>query len=371
MKGSVYMRWAKEHAAARLNLANSGLLACGPGELAFAPEDVLINGSTPDGYPPLLAAIGARYGVEPERVVPAGGTSGANFLAFAALLDPGDEVLVEQPTYEPVLAALQALGARIRRFERRSEDGWRPDPDSLRAALVNGRVRLVVLVNPHNPTGVLLDRAEVAEIARLAKTAGSLLLVDEVYRDIWFEEAPPSHVHLGPHVLVTNSLTKSYGLSGLRCGWVLCGTRALADRLRRARDFMEAAGSVPSDGLALAAFRQIDRLEARARALLEPNLQLVRAFLAEHAEWLDCVLPRRTLMAFPRLRQEEDSQPLHDWLRARETSIVPGRFFDHPRCFRLGFAVRTEDVAEGLGNLADYFASFSKSNRTSSGSRSE
>ncbi len=355
MKGSVYMRWAKEHAAARLNLANSGLLACDPGDLDFGLEDVPINGQSPDGWPPLLAAIGARYGVEPERVVPAAGTSGANFLAFAALLDAGDEVLVERPAYEPVLAALEALGVRIRRFDRRPEDGWRPDPDHLRAALEGGRVRLVVLVNPHNPTGVLLEQEEVAGIARLAEASGALLLVDEVYRDIWFEDAPPSHVHLGPHVLATNSLTKSYGLSGLRCGWVLCGTRELADRLRRARDFMEAAGSVPSDGLALAAFRQIDRLEARARALVEPNRQLVRAFLAEHAEWLDCVLPRRTLMAFPRLRQEEDAQPLHDWLRERETSIVPGRFFENPGFFRLGFAVRTEDVAAGLGHLGDYF----------------
>lgn len=371
MKTSVYMRWAKEHAAARYNLANSGLLGCGPADLAFTPEDVLINGVAPDGYPPLLEAVGARYGVEPERVVPGAGTSGANFLAFAALVDAGDEVLVERPTYEPLLAALQALGARIRRFERRFEEGWRVDLDALRVELAGGRVRLVVLTNPHNPTGVLLDHAEMAEISGLTERAGALLLVDEVYRDVWFEDAPPSHVHLGAHVLATNSLTKSYGLSGLRCGWVLCGSRGLADRLRRARDFMEAAGSIPSDGLALAAFRQLDRLEARARSILTPNLDLVRAFLAEHAEWLDCVLPQWTLMAFPRLRQEDDAQPLHDWLRGRETSIVPGRFFESPGFFRLGFAVRTEDVAAGLRHLADYFASFSRNTRTSSGSRNE
>lgn len=371
MKGSVYMRWAKEHAAARYNLANSGLLACGSRELTFSVQDVVINGPNRDGYPPVLEAIGARYGVEPERVVPAAGTSGANFLTFAALLEPGDEVLVESPAYEPILGALQALGVRIRRFERRFENGWRIAPDDFRPALAGGRVRMVVLTNPHNPTGVLLHQAEVAEIARLAEAAGALLLVDEVYRDIWFEDAPPSHVHLGPHVLATNSLTKSYGLSGLRCGWVLCGSVELADRLRRARDFMEAVSSMPSDSLALAAFRQIDRLEARARAIVEPNLPLVRRFLDEHAEWLECVLPRRALMAFPRLRQEEDAQPLHDWLRDRETSIVPGRFFELPGFFRLGFAVRTEDVAVGLGHLADYFASRSRNARTSSGSRSE
>lgn len=348
MKGSVYMRWAKEHAAARYNLANSGLLGCRKEDLELAPEDLLVNGLNTDGYPPLLAAIGARYGVEPERVVPAAGASGANALAALALLEPGDEVLLEQPVYEPILGALRLAGARVRQLQRRFEDSWRPDPDEIRAALADGKVRLVVLTNPHNPSGVLLDRAEVEEIARLTGEAGALLLIDEVYLDVWFEEAPPSHVHLGPHVLTTNSLTKSYGLSGLRCGWVLCGSRDLADRLRRTRDAMEAVSSIASESLATAAFRQLDRLEARSRAILEPNFALAQAFLAEHAEWLECVIPRRTMMVFPRLRKEEDAQALHDWLRGRETSIVPGRFFELPGFFRLGFAVGTEDVAEGL-----------------------
>ncbi|HSF43524.1 MAG TPA: aminotransferase class I/II-fold pyridoxal phosphate-dependent enzyme, partial [Thermoanaerobaculia bacterium] len=123
MKGSVYMRWAKDHAAARYNLANSGLLGCSTEDLPFSPGDLLVNGPNRDGYPPLLEAIAAKYGVTPDRVVTAPGASGANFLAFAALVDAGDEVLVERPTYEPLLAALNFLGARVRRFERRFEDG--------------------------------------------------------------------------------------------------------------------------------------------------------------------------------------------------------------------------------------------------------
>ena len=97
----------------------------------------------------------------PEQVVTAPGTSGANFLAFAALVEPGDEVLVERPTYEPLLAALGFLGARVRRFERRFENGYRLDLDEIRSQLTDG-VRLVVLANPHNPSGVLLPPEEVA-----------------------------------------------------------------------------------------------------------------------------------------------------------------------------------------------------------------
>jgi aspartate/methionine/tyrosine aminotransferase len=349
-KQSVYMRWAKEHAAARYNLANSGLLGCATADLELLPDDLVVNGANADGYPPLKAAIAARYGVEAEQVVLAQGTSGANFLAFATLVEAGDEVLVEQPAYEPLLAALDFLGARVRRFARRFEDGWRWDAAEI-GALLSERVRLVVITNPHNPSGALAAPEEVAAVGLLAAAAGARVLVDEVYRDAWFEEAPPSHVHLGPHFVATSSLTKSYGLSGLRCGWVLASAET-ADRMRRVDDFLGAVGPMPAESLALAAFRQLPRLTARGRAILVPNQALVRPFLAEHAEWLDCVVPRHAMMVFPRLRKEEDSAALHDRLRRLDTSIVPGRFFAAPRHFRLGFAVRTEDVAQGLQNLS-------------------
>jgi aspartate/methionine/tyrosine aminotransferase len=258
---------------------------------------------------------------------------------------------VEQPTYEPILAALRFLGARVRRFGRPFKNGWRVDLDNVYHAL-NEKVRLVVLTSPHNPSGVLIDPEEVAEVGRLAAAWGSLVLVDEVYRDLWFDEAPPSHVHLGPNFLATGSLTKSYGLSGLRCGWVLCPTVEIADRLRRANDCMGAVGPVPSDSLAVAAIRQLPQLAARSRAILDPNIELVHKFLAEHMAYLECVVPRRSMVVFPRLRKEDDSEPLHDWLRKRETSIVPGKFFEDPQHFRLGFAVQPEDVEQGLEHLS-------------------
>ena len=343
MKGSVYMRWAKDHAAARYNLANSGIL--GVEGLELQPGDVLVNGPNRDGYPPLMEAIAAKYGVTPEMVVPSEGTSGANFLAFAALLKPGDEVLVEQPTYEPLLAALSFVGAKVRRFARRFEDGYHLDLDDLRKEM-SDRVRMVVITNPHNPSGVFLPREEMSEAVRIA--GGALVLVDEVYQDI---VTTGSHVHLGPNVLTTSSLTKCYGLSGLRCGWVLCAPD-LARRMRHARDFMGSVGSVPSDTLAVAAFRQLSRLEERTKAILDPNVRMIHEFLREHEDLLECVIPPRAMKVFPRLRKEEDSEPLHDRLRKLETSIVPGRFFEFPRHFRLGFAVQPEDVEEGLRRLS-------------------
>jgi hypothetical protein len=109
---------------------------------------------------------------------------------------------------------------------------------------------------------------------------------------------------------------------------------------------------MPSDALAVAAFRQLPLLEARTRSLMEPNQQLVRAFLCAHGDLLECIIPAHSMTVFPRLRNQADSEPLHDRLRAFETSIVPGRFFEEPQHFRLGFAVQPADVAVGLENLS-------------------
>lgn len=345
MKNSVYMTWAKDHAAARFNLANSGILGCDLNDLPLTLHDLQINGPNHEGYAPLKAAIAAQYGVAPEQVVTSQGTSMANFLAMATVLERGDEVLLEHPVYDPLLAAADYLGAVVKRFHRTLANGWQLDVDEVRR-LVTTRTRLIVLTSPHNPSGVPVERATLRALGEL----GVSVLVDEVYRDILFEDAEPVAATLGAQFITTSSLTKSYGLSGLRCGWILCAPE-LAEQMRRLNDIFGAVGSMPSDALALAAFAQLPKLEARTRALLEPNQQLVREFLAAHTDELECVMPAHSMTVFPRLRRQSDSQPLHDRLRAFDTSIVPGRFFELPQHFRLGFAVQPADVATGLRNL--------------------
>src|SRR5262245_10647510 len=350
MKNSIYITWAKRHAAARYNLANSGILVCDLNDLPITMDDVALNGGNGEGYGPLKEAIAAKYGVTADQVVTEQGTSMSNFLAMATALERGDEALVEQPAYEPLLSALDYLGAEIKRFPRSFENGYRIDVDELKRA-ITPRTRLIVITSPHNPSGVAVDQATLEQVGELALDAGARVLVDVVYRDILFEDARPVAASLGPQFITTSSLTKSYGLSGLRCGWILCEPE-LAERMRRLNDLFGVVGSMPSDAMSAAAFRKLDKLEARTRALIEPNMALVREFLREHEDLLDCVVPPRSMIVFPRLKNHDDSEPLHDLLRRYETSIVPGKYFETPRHFRLGFAVKTEDVAAGLRNLS-------------------
>jgi hypothetical protein len=344
-----YLYWAKQHARPRVSLAGSNLLACELGDLPGAREALALRGDNDNGYGPLVEAIAARYGATPGMVATAQGTSGANFLVFAALAGRGDDILVERPGYDPLLGPALLLGARVTRFDRRFEEGYRLDPDAVRAAMTPA-TRLVVLTNTHNPTGVLASDADLAEVGRIAERYGAHVLVDEVYLDSLPEPTRPAATR-APVFISTSSLTKSYGLPGLRCGWALAAPD-VAERIRRARDIVDGTGAFPAERLSAVAFSQLDRLAARARAILDANGAAVRAFLASRPD-LEHVAPAGGTVVFPRVRGLADAGPFLDALvREYEMEVVPGRFFQAPAHFRVGFGGDATVLAEGLRLLA-------------------
>ena len=159
------MQWAKQRPKPTWDLAGSNLLHCAIEDLAGARDALVLGGPNDNGWLPLVDAISACYRVERRQVATAVGTSGANFLACAALLDPGDDVLVERPGYDPLLAIPQLLGARTIRFDRRYEDGFALDPDRVASALTPA-TRLIVIADLHNPSGVLASADALAEVGR-------------------------------------------------------------------------------------------------------------------------------------------------------------------------------------------------------------
>jgi len=340
-----YMEWAKSRPRPTIDLAGSNLVACTLEDLPGAREAVDIAGESPFGYPPLVAAIAAHHGVAEDRVATAGGCSGANFLACAALLDPGDEVLVESPFYDPMPASARLLGATTRSFERRFEDGYDLDPPAIAAALTP-RTRLILISNPHNPSGTLARNESLEAVGELAARRGIHVLVDEVYRETVFDGRPAPAATLSPFFVSTSSLTKAYGLSSLRCGWTLASPD-LTRRIRQVRDVVDNWAPMPSDRLAVVAFRNLGALAARARAIIEANAARVSSWLATRTD-LECVPPRSTL-AFPRLTGVDDAGPFVERLFARTgTAVAPGHFFGSPAHFRIAFGGEPERVAAGL-----------------------
>jgi len=347
---SEYMLWAKTQQAARFNLAVSGMPSLSLRDLAVKLEDVEINRGGMYGYPPLQEALAAKCGVSADYVVAAEGTSFSNHLAMAALIEPGDEVLVEHPVYELLTSTLEYLGAQIRSFTRSASTGFAIDPDAVAQAMTP-RTKLIVITNLHNPSSAWIEEPVLARLGEIARRAGARVLVDEVYLDAVFEKAPRSAIHLGPEFVATNSLTKVYGLSGLRCGWILAEP-ALARRMWRLNDLFGVNAAHVSEKLSIIALQNLPAIAAKVRAQLEANGAILNEFLAANQEWIECPMWRFGTVCFPRLRRG-DSDPFCASLRARyETSIVPGRFFGMPDHFRLGIAQDTAQLKEGLSRLS-------------------
>ncbi len=343
---SDYMYWAKNRPPVRYNLGSSEVPHVRMDGFGIDIADLELDGASRYRDPPLRAAIARKCGVTPDMVVMADGTSMANMLALSTLLSPGDEVAAETPAYEPMIAAARHVGAVIRPFQRRAPD-FAIDLDSL-AAAITARTRLIILTNLHNPTGNLVGEDVLRAIGDMAARVGAHVLVDEVYLDAGLPR-PRSAALLGERFVATGSLTKCYGLSGLRCGWILAAP-ALAERIWRVNELFGVAQAHAAECLSRIALERLDEVSAGVSDLLARNRTLVNDFLATRDD-LECAPVTQGITCFPRLLRG-DVDALNDRLRTRDAAIVPGRFFGAPDHFRLGFGQPTEIVQSGLERLA-------------------
>lgn len=346
---SAYMEFAKLRSGARFNLASSGMAAFPLRELGVRIEQLEINGPDNYGYEPLKQAIAHRYRVAEECVVTAAGTSMANYLAMAACADPGDEVLIEQPTYGLLLDTARYLGLTLRRFQRPAALDFQVDLEDLKQN-VSDRTKLIVLCNLHNPSSALLANDTLHEIGRIAGSVGARVLVDEVYMEMLWQSQPQSAVHVAPDAFIsTNSLTKAYGLSGLRCGWALASPE-VAERMWHINDLHGATAVYPAELLSVIAFSKLDEIAAKQKSVLNQNRRLLREVL-ESQSALEYFWPEHGTVVFPRLRSGNVDEVCERLKCEYEISVVPGSFFEDPERIRIGVGGATEDVRDSLAQL--------------------
>jgi hypothetical protein len=347
-KHSDYMHWSKTQSRARFNLATSGVAPFSLRDLPVTLKELEINGDDSYGYAPLQQAIAAHCGIDPECVVESAGTSMANHLAMAAILEPGDEVLIEHPAYGPIRDVAEYLQANVKRFRRTEEAGWAIDPAEVRRR-ITPKTRLIVITNLHNPTSALTPESVQREIGDIARSIGALVLVDEVYLDAVYEGTPGTSFHLGPQFVVTSSLTKIYGVSGLRCGWILAQPD-LAWKMRRLNDLYSATPVHPGELLSVVAFRHLDVLRERARRIVEADRKLLHDFLKQQSA-IAAFETNWGTTSFVHLRNGNVDAFLERLRSDFDTSAVPGRFFEMPDHFRIGMGVNSEMFAEGLNRI--------------------
>ncbi len=304
-------------------------------------DDLRLGYTESTGDPTLRAAIADLYErISPDDVLVFVGAEEAIFALNNVLLGPGDHAVVVRPAYQSLAEVARAAGAEVTRVDLRETDGWRLDPEDVRAAL-RPSTRLILINEPHNPTGSLMDRQTFDRLVELAAEAGAHLVVDEVYRFLEFDAAdrlPAGADALAAGVSI-GVMSKSFGLAGLRIGWVATRDRELLARLAAFKDYTTICNSAPAEVLALIALKAADRVLARNRGIVEANLPLLDTFFEHWSGTFEWVRPRGGSIGFPRLLADLPIDRFaEDLVRDTGVLILPGAIFeDAGNHFRLGF----------------------------------
>lgn len=347
-----YLQWAKRHRRCRFELTASGMPPPQRSEFDSRAEPTSSTAHAGYGDPVLTKLIAERSGVSADRVLSTCGASTANFIALAAVTDPGDRVLIEQPVYEPLSRVAEFLQLQPVALPRPGESRFAPDLEATAAALRDG-LRAVVMSNLHNPSGLLCPDDVMQTLGELCARHGVTLIVDEVYLDFarLNGSGGRSTARLGEHVVVTSSLTKVYGLGYLRAGWMIAKAEIIG-RARQVMDHIMVDNPGPSEWAAVGALRNLDRLGERTQRVYQQNYPLVRDWLASRDDLISCGNDG-AVFEFVRLAGTDDTRPLCELLASEyETQVVPGEFFGAPGHVRIGFAVPSDVLKEGLSRLS-------------------
>jgi aspartate/methionine/tyrosine aminotransferase len=341
----------------RHNLAESSVADGRLGDLGLALDDLVLQYGDHRGDPGLRAAVAADArafpGVAtlaPDDVLLTPGAAGALFIVATTLLGPGDHLVVACPNYATNLETPRAIGADVDTLDLRFEDGWRVDPDRI-AAMLRPDTRLVSLTSPHNPTGQVIEERELLAIVDTVERHGrARLLLDETYRDMTFGATLPPVASLSERAIGVSSLSKSYGLPGIRTGWLTTRDAALMESFLAAKEQMLITGSVVDEAIATAAYTRRAELLPVIRDGIETALATTRRWLAAQAvfEWVE---PRGGVVGFPRVRPGVPLDPVRFYARlfeAHGTVVGPGHWFEQPdTSFRLGYGWPDADGLEG------------------------
>ncbi|MET0535660.1 MAG: pyridoxal phosphate-dependent aminotransferase [Steroidobacter sp.] len=301
----------------------------------------------------LIAADAAN--LTAADVLVTSGAATALFIVATSLLSPADHLVVVRPNYATNLETPRAIGCHISFLDVTFERGFRLDFDQL-AAAITPRTKIISVTCPHNPSGIIFTEDELRRLVELARSKGCYLLVDETYRDLSFDGALPLAASLGEHVISVSSLSKAYGVPGIRIGWLITRDQDLQRTFLAAKEQISLSGSVIDEWIA-------EQVLARRQSLLQSTLSEMRERRRLVSEWLarepllEWVPPQGGVVCFPRMREEPHGGTAAFYRRLLEqygTYVGPGHWFEMPdRHFRLGYgwSSRTE-LASGLDAIS-------------------
>jgi hypothetical protein len=346
-----YLEWARTHMGrARYDLARSNIKSLSKEDLGLTLDAVALQAADEDGVPELREILAKRYGVPPSQVLVTGGATMAIFLACAAVLDRGDHVLLESPNYEPLRRAAEQAGAEIRFLERRFERGFQIELEEVERS-VSRSTKAILITNTHNPSGAATSAEKLVSIGQIARDYGATVISDEVYLDNAFGPGHRPAATYGPNMVSIGSLSKVYGVGGLRIGWMVAAEPVLA-RARLALDYIECDLPAPSESIAVLALRKAADLILRCQQIALRNFQILREWIQKRGD-LQWVEPAGGTVCLVKLPPGVDAAPLSNLLREKHsTLVVPGDFFGLKGFLRLSAGMDEDVFRQGLKNVS-------------------
>lgn len=315
-------------------------------------DGIVFDDSWTLGGPALRQAIADRSaGGDVSTVMATHGSSEGIYLVMNALLEGGDEVVVLDPIYQQYYSIAESIGCSMKSWPLRAEAGFAADVGEARA-LINDRTRMVVVNFPHNPTGTSLTPGQQGELIEAASKVGAYLVWDNAFAELAYDREPlPDPRTRYDRAITLGTLSKAYGLPGLRVGWCLAAPDVL-ERLVQLRDYITLHLSPLVELVAQRAIEQSDILLDIRRRQARANLNILSAWAEQHAEDVEFTRPQGGVCAFPRLRRVAETESFCRQLaHADRVLLVPGTCFNHPQHVRLGFGGPTEKLREGLARL--------------------
>lgn len=295
----------------------------------------------------------------PENILITTGAIEADFLVTNVLVKPGDTVIVQFPAYQALYSTAEARGAQVKYWQMEIDNGYEPDLDELKK-LIDENTKLIVLNIPHNPTGAVISESQLKTILSWAEDGDFWVLCDEVYHDfaLYPNIVPPHGRSLSKRAISVGSMSKSYGLSGLRLGWI-AGPEEVVNACWGWKDYTSISNSPINDFLATFALKNVDKVIERNLSIARKNLEFFLKWLEEHKDYFDYVEPKAGVLMFPRLKNidvttEELCKKLYEQYKLL---MVPGECFDRPGFLRIGFGNDSDMFEKGLAIFSQFLNS--------------
>ena len=372
-------QWQSEHEQdVAFNLADSGVHPVAVKELLENAEvnermhEVALHYPTVNGSPRLRELIANLYQTTPSNVLVTVGAAEANGVILQTMLGPGDEVVAMEPSYRQLWGITRNLGCTLAAFHLDPNNKWRADLDELEA-IVTPRTKLIGVTNPNNPTGKILNESEINRVVKIAEKHGTWILADEVYRgtERLTDTETPTFFGRYDRVIAVNSLSKAYGLSGLRIGWIV-GPRERVESFWRRHEYATiSAGALDMFFAEIALAEPMrTRLLARTRRLIREGYARLESWIKDHSPLLSVIPPESTALAFVRYHLNMPSTTVAEALRQRAGVLVaPGEYFGIEHHLRITHGLKAEYLREALNRIGTVFEELAGRSRTAAKSQ--